>query len=407
MIRKSMLFSAALLAALAAIPASARPDSVPSDVAQTSAAQVDASNAESLVLGERFSGDGFAFEAQDVYTARSLTRTGYDEVRVPVTFINEGAEVMVYSSIGLTGTDGYPVIQLRDSAGVVHPVDTRDPGNTAAPGSNLTVLPPGMPAHWTLGFQVPTAYANSMELEVVQGGSVVASFALSGQPRPLAGFDMPAGADGADFGDTVSWSEGVDVTFRTVETVACGAPELVHSAVSTIVEVRLENTDVVDQFFPAVRHPAVTGYAIWEDGSSARFVGATTVFPPVPEDATTAEINQLMADGVRSIPNARASHEIVVPPGFPLNLGLVFQTPRDSRFVEVTADPIALWLTPPSGSSIWVDLTSAPVSQFEIDEEFQTDVACAFGQPTLFLNTADEPQAVVALEQEEPETDDS
>lgn len=405
MIRKSMLFSAALLAALAAIPASARPDSVAPVVAQSSPQQVDATDGERLALGERFSGDGFSFEAQDVYTARSLTRTGYDEVRVPVTFINDGAAALLYSTIGLAGVDGYPAVQLRDSAGVAHPVDTRNPGDAAAPGSNLTVLPVGMPAHWTLGFQVPSAFTDSMELEVVQGGSIVASFVLSGTPRPLTGFDMPAGAVGVDFGDTVTWSDGVEITFRTVETVACGAAELVHSAVSTIVEARVENTDVVDQFFPAVRHPAVTGYAIWEDGTSARFVGATTVFPPFPEDATAAEINEMMAEGVRSIPNVRASHEIVVPPGFPLNLGLVFQTPRDSRFVEVTADPVALWLTPPNGSNVWVDLNSAPVSEFAIDEDFQVDVACAFAQPTLFLNTADEPQTVVALEQEEPETE--
>ena len=114
-----------------------------------------------------------------------------------------------------------------------------------------------------------------------------------------------------------------------------------------------------------------------------------------------------MAEAVQSIPDVRASHEIIVPPGFPLNMGLVFQTPRDSRFVEVTTDPVALWLTPPTGSNVWVDLTSAPVSAFEIDEDFQVEVACAFAQPTLFLNTADEPQTVVALEQEEPETDGS
>ncbi len=403
MIRKSMLLTAALLAAVAAIPAAARPDSMSPVVAQSAVAQVDATNGEQLALGERFSGDGFSFEAQDLYTARSLIRTGYDEVRVPVTFVNESGETIAYSTVGLAGEAGYPTVQLRDSAGVAHPIDTRNPGNSAAPGSNLTVLPSGMPAHWTLGFQVPSAFTNSMTLEVVQSGAIVASVALSGDPLPLTGFDMPAAASGADFGDTVSWSDGVDVTFRTVETVACGAPELVHSAVSTIVEARLENTDVVDRFFPAVRHPSVVGYAIWEDGSSARFVGATTVFPPFPADATTQEINEMMADGVRSIPNARASHEIVVPPGFSLNLGLVFQTPRDSRFVEVTTDPIALWLTTPDGTDIWVDLGSAPVSAFEIDDEFQTDVACAFGQPTLFLNTADEPQAVVSLEQEEQE----
>lgn len=407
MIRKSMLLSAALLAALAAIPASARPDSVAPVVAQTSQQQVDTTNGERLDLGERFSGDGFSFEAQDLYTARSLTRTGYDEVRIPVTFINEGSDAMLYSTIGPAGVDGYPAVQLRDSAGVAHTVDTRDPGNSVAPGSNLTVLPVGMPAHWTLGFQVPSAFTNSMELEVVSDGNVVAAFTLSGTPRSLAGFDMPAGAEGVDFGDTVTWSDGVEITFRTVETVSCGAPELVHSAVSTIVEARIENTDVVDQFFPAVRHPAVTGYAIWEDGSSARFVGATTVFPPLPEDATTAEVNEMMAEAVQSIPDVRASHEIIVPPGFPLNMGLVFQTPRDSRFVEVTADPVALWLTPPTGSNVWVDLTSAPVSAFEVDEDFQVEVACAFAQPTLFLNTADEPQTVVALEQEEPETDGS
>lgn len=406
MIRKSMLVSAALLAALAAIPASARPDSVAPVVAQSSAEQVDATSGERLSLGERFPGSGFSFEAQDVYTARSLTRTGYDEIRVPVAFVNEGPDTLLYSTIGLAGYDGYPSVQLRDSAGVVHVVDTRDPGNSAAPGSNLTVLPVGMPAHWTLGFQVPSAYTASMELEIVTDGNIVASYTLAGDPGPLAGFSMPAGAEGADFGDTVAWTDGVDVTFRTVETVACGAPELLHSAVSTIVEVRLENSDVVDQYFPAVRHPAIAGYAIWEDGSSARFVGATTVFPAPPADATVQETNELIAEAVRSIPNVRASHEIVVPPGFPLNLGLVFQTPRDSRFVEVTSDPIALWLTPPDGSNVWVDLTSPPVSDFEIDDDFQTDVACAFGQPTLFLNTADEPQTVVELAEEVPETEE-
>lgn len=403
MIRKSMLFSAALLAALAAIPASARPDSVVPVSTQAAALQVDAGSGELLSPGERFVGDSFSIEAQDLYTARSLTRTGYDEVRVPVTFVNDSADTMLYSAVALAGNDGFPEVQLRDSAGVAHAIDTRSPGNAAAPGSNVTVLPPGLPAHWTLGFQVPSAFTSSLGLEVVQDGTVVATFDLTGDPQPLAGYDMPAGAVAADFGDTVTWSNGVELTFSTVETVACGAPEIVHSAVSTIIEVTVGNTDVVDQFFPEVRHPSVVGYAIWADGSSGRFVGATTVFPAFPEDATVQEMNELMADGVRSIPNVRASHEIVVPPGFDLNLGLVFQTPRDSRFVDVTSDPIALWLTSPEGSEIWVDLTSAPVSNFEVPEDFQTDVACAFGQPTLFLNTADEPQAVVSLDQEQPE----
>lgn len=400
MIRKSMLLTAALLAALAAIPAAARPDSAAPGVAQSPPAQVD-TEADQLDLGERFAGDGFSFEVQDVYTARSLIRTGYDEVRVPVTFVNEGGDAMAYSTVGLAGIDGYPTVQLRDSAGVVHPVDTRDPGNSVAPGSNLTVVPDGMPVHWTVGFQVPSAYTPSMSLEVVVNQSVVASFSLTGQPRSLEGFSAPVGADQADFGDTVAWGDGVDVTFRSVETVACGAAELVHSAVSTIVEVRLENTDVVDQLFPAVRHPGVTGYAIWEDGSSGRYVGATTIFPPIPDGATNQQVNELTAQGIRSIPNAQAAHEIVVPPGFPLDLGLVFQTPRDSRFVDVTDDPVALWLTPPGGNAVWVDLTSAPTSDFEVDEDVQTDVACAFGQPALFLNTADEPQSVVELELED------
>lgn len=407
MVRKSMLVIAALLAALAAIPASARPEAPTPVVAQGTDDQVDATAGERLRLGERFDGSGFAFEAQDLYSVRSLLRTGYDEVRVPVTFINQGPAPLVYSTIALSGVDGYPAVQLRDSAGVVHSIDTRDPSNSAAPGSNLTVVPVGMPVHWTAGFQVPTAYTGSMELEVVDEGVIVASYTLTSNPRPLTGFSAPPGVEQVDFGDTVAWSNGVDLTFRGIDTVACGAAELVHSAVSSIVDVRVVNTDVVDQFFPAVRHPSVTGYAIWADGSSGRYVGATTIFPNIPEDATTQQTNELIAEGVRSIPNVRTSHEIVVPPGFPLDLGIVFQAPRDSRFVDVTGDPVALWLTPLDGRNIWVDLTSAPISDFEIAEESQTDVACAFGQPTLFLNTADEPQVVVTLEEEQPETEGS
>ena len=402
-----MLVTAALLAALAAIPASARPNSDAPAVAQTPILQVDATDGERLDLGDRFAGAGFAVEVQDVYTARSLVRTGYDEVRVAVTYVNDSAAALPYSTFALAGRDGYPAVQVRDSAGVAHPVDTRDPGNTMAPGSNLTVVPVGMPVHWTAGFQVPSAYTGSMQLEVVQTAEIVAIFDLQGEPGSLSGFSAPDGVDEARFGSTVEWSEGVELTFQSVDTVACGAPEIVHSAVSSIIEVRVNNTDVVDQFFPAVRHPAVAGYAIWEDGSSGRLVGITTVFPPVPEEATAQETNELIAEGVQSIPNVRASHEIIVPPGYPLNLGIVFQTPRDSRFVDVTADPIALWLTPPDGSNIWVDLTGTPTSDFEVEEDFQVDVACAFAQPSLFLNTADDPQTVVTLEQEEAEADDS
>lgn len=407
MVRKSMLVAVALLAALAAIPVSARPDAPTPVVAQSTEDQVDATAGERLRLGERFDGSGFAFEAQDLYSVASLVRTGYDEVRIPVTIINEGPAPLVFSAIGLSGAHGFPAVQLRDSAGVVHRIDTRDPANSAAPGSNVTVVPAGMPVHWTAGFQVPTAFTAAMELEVVDEGVIVASYDLTTTPRPLEGFAAPAGAEQFDFGDTVAWSDGVELTFQGIDTVACGAAELVHSAVSSIVDVRVVNTDVVDQFFPAVRHPAVTGYAIWEDGSSGRYVGATTIFPTIPEGATTQQRNQLLAEGVRSIPNVRKSHEIVVPPGFPLDLGIVFQTPRDSRFVDVTGDPVALWLTPPDGRNLWIDLTSAPVSDFDIEEDFETDVACAFGQPTLFLNTADEPQTVVTLEEEQPETEGS
>ena len=135
--------------------------------------------AQEFSLGERFSGPGWELEVQDAFSVRSPDRADYTEVRVGVAMTTTST-ALPYLFNGLTGGNGYPELTLRDSSGEHRTIPVTDPGAHLLPGSVLSLMLPGVPARWTVGFEVPTAFASTLLLDASWDGQVVATWDLRG-----------------------------------------------------------------------------------------------------------------------------------------------------------------------------------------------------------------------------------
>jgi len=271
MVRKLVLLAVALSTVLAAIPvlAATRPTDIATASYQDSRSESSPSvvglpgvlgllGAQSvsavsgqLAPGQRYSGDGFALEVQNIDISTSLVREGYLEVRIGVAYQNNGASPIPYSATAFAGEDGYPQLQMIDDEGVVYPLD-RTIADHAVAGSDLPSIPVGLPGHWTVGYQVPETQATDLAIQLVQERSVVATWDLDADSVSLQGWAAPDGAMVVGVAEDIAWSDGLVVDFHTTYGDACGDPYSVVSAGNAKVIGTVTSSAVTDTLFPNV-----------------------------------------------------------------------------------------------------------------------------------------------------------
>ncbi len=398
MVRKLVLLAVTAFTALAVIPVAAANSGPPRYAAlQTETSEEDTQatsvqvTAEELDLGQRYVGAALAFEAQDAKLYRSLDRHNYLDVRVSVALRNDGARALPYSPTALAGEPGYPQLQLVDDEGVVYPLDRTKAQAHAVPGSNLQSIPVGLPAHWTVGFEVPQTQADDLTLELVSDGAVVARWDLYSEPAALQGWTAPDYASVASVGEDIPWEGDLSVTILDRAADACGAADLVVSAGTGVVLVTLNNDGVVDAPFPNVLYPSVTGIAVWADGTTGRFsddVDATAAFVDIEtlvEGASTAkpEVQEGIIADLADLDYSSRERKFVTPAESAYR-GLLFPAPRDSRLVDPVEPPDAVVFYTPDGDTVWVDLTSLPGDEYDMP-------VCTWTQPSMFLGTIESP----------------
>lgn len=392
MVRKLVLLAVALSTVLAAIPvlASTRPTDIASSASATdprvrssdvslsssrvAAIQTGSPVSGQLAPGERHVADGFALEVQGVDISTSLVREGYLELRIAVAYQNNGVGPVPYSATAFAGEYTYPELEVIDDEGVVYPLD-RSVADLAVAGSDLPSIPVGLPAHWTVGYQVPETQASDLAIQLVQAGTVLATWDLDAAPVALDGWTAPDGATEVGVSDDIAWSDDLTVDFHTTYGDSCGDPYSVVSAGNGKVIGTVTSTAVTDTLFPNVLYPSVPFYAVWADGSSAHYqnvLDADYLFLELGDVISGdpskfepgVETNSVIFDA--TVNNVESNEKVIMPPGSEHIFDLEFGLPRDSRLVDPQANPVALYAITPDGVSYWVDLSGAA----DLDAEF-------------------------------------
>jgi hypothetical protein len=304
-----------------------------------------------LGLGERFGVDGWELEIQDVFMEASPRRYGYDELRVSVAFRTIGGP-LPYLFDAFAGTSGYPALQLRDAAGEIWDIPVERPASNLFPGSTQHTVEPGIPAHWTVGFDVPQSASDIMSVEAVWNGNVVAGWDLTSVPSQPRGWDTPPGATNALVGDTIEWNDALDVTPLAHSLAACGDPDSERVTTVYLLIMEVENLTDRDALFPDVRYPEVPGAVVWDDGSSARYADLWA-FAPTEEELPPY--------------NARNSEQWIIPPRTSADLAFVYAVPRDSRLVDPDQPPASVLMVNPAGQSYWFDVEAEGLVELEND----------------------------------------
>jgi hypothetical protein len=380
MVRKVMLLAAVLLLIMTGV-ASARPGAVNLAALQDSAAEDEAGTAlpvETLLLGERYSNGLFDLEVQDAFAVDSPLYPGYDEVRLSVAFRHHTDVPWLPSAYAFTGEYGYPVLQLVDGAGEVHDIPTNvlplrvdvvdeetDTTTTVQLGEfsyqvggyALTRQPRGVPARWTVGFRVPSVSDFDLVVQASFGGLVVAEWDLESNAVRPTGWDRPEGFDFAELGDAIVWGDSLLVEPKAVTTAVCADPRFGHVTVDASVLLGVSSIVNEDTLWPAVEYPEMVAIAIWDDGTSARYSDGSAAF--YDDDGDDVLFDRFLLS---------YGEHAVIPPQTDHDRFMEFMAPRDSRFSDVTGNPVALVLYPPDRPAVWVDLVTDPsgsINEFE------------------------------------------
>ena len=434
MVRKLVLLAVALSTVLAAIPvlASTRPTDIASSagtpdlrvssstnqtpgVARVAGIQTGSPVSGQLAPGQRHVADSFALEVQGIDISTSLVREGYLELRIAVAYQNNSASPIPYSATAFAGEYTYPKLEVIDDEGVVYPLDRRIADHAVA-GSDLPSIPVGLPAHWTVGYQVPETQASDLAIQLVEDGTVLATWDLDAGPVGLEGWSAPDGATQVGVSEDIDWSEGLTVDFHTVYGDSCGDPYSVVSAGTGKVIGTVTSTAVTDTLFPNVLYPNIPFYAIWADGSSAHYqnvLDADYLFLELGDVISGdpskfepgVETNSVIFDA--TVNNVESNERVIMPPGSEHIFDLEFGLPRDSRLVDPQANPVALYAINPDGVSYWVDLANAADlnAEFIFGDSFDFDTiskadrealedlteafACTESAPVRYLGTID------------------
>ena len=351
-----LLTALTLILAVTVVAASASANLAQPAVAQASDDVEPPAPAPALLdLGHRFSGPGWELEIQDAFVVESEFRTDWSEVRVAAVFSTTLSQTP-YLISAFTGDPGYPELVLVDEAGEDRPLPATDPESNLVAGSTLLSLPPQVPARWTIGYEVPSAFVSELRLEARWDGVTHASWDLLSTPDDPAPWPIPDGLVQTEFGEPIPWSEDLEVTATEHAVLVCGNPdtELVTATYGMLVDIA--NSGTHDLPFPDVQYPDLAGVAVWDDGASARYAVQTAALPV---DLDTGEVLLDMVTFLREESIERA----MIPPESTHELFLLFNVPRDGRFVDVDKVPAGVILYPANDEPVWVTAATEPNSE--------------------------------------------
>lgn len=377
MLRKVILMTGALLLVMTGVASAGPGVATLAAVQDTGAGEepADTPPVSEFKLGERYSNGLFDLEIQDAFSVESPLYPGYDEVRLSAAFRHNTDVPWLASEYAFTGEYGYPVLQLIDGAGEIHPVPTNvlslrvevvdEETETTTEiqlgdysyqvgGFALSMQPRGIPARWTVGFRVPSAFNHDLKVQASFGGAVLAEWNLDSSPAPAAGWERPEGFELAELGDEIAWGDSLSVEPKAVATEVCGDPRYGHVSVQTTLLIGVSSLSNRDAVWPGVDYPEVAALAVWSDGTAARYKASSL--------ANTED---------DPLSSGRYGENVVVPPQTSYDRLMEFMAPKDGRFSNVNDDPIALVLYPPGGPAVWVDLTSpsGSVPEFECEQK--------------------------------------
>lgn len=299
--------------------------------------------AAQLVLGEQFVGPGWNLEIRDAFVVESPRRPGYSAIRASAVFQPMSAAGEAYGIFSLTGLTGYPELVLRDAMNGAHEIPGARPGEHLVPGSALLVTAEGVPARWTVGFEVPTEFDDSLAIEAHLDGRVVARWNLDDSSADGVSYGAPSGVSVAVPGDSIRWSDDVRIIAADHSLLTCGAGDE-HNTVVFALQVDVTNNSEGNAYFPNVRFPETPAVAVWADGASARFS----------DEGGFLDDTVPLAD--------RNQEQTIIPPGMTASRVLEFFVPRDARLSDVDAPPAGVLFTPPGGGTVWLDLSASAES---------------------------------------------
>ncbi len=161
--------------------------------------------AEQLERGSTYSAAPWDLNVQAIFEARSPTRTGWTEVRIAVSLRNNLPESLAYSDGAFFSDPAYPRLAITDASDTVRPLSLVRLDNDSVGGSAIQRIGTGMTGRWTIGFQVPTIWADELSVSATDasGGAFATWDLLSG--ADAAAWDVPAGVDSVALGDTIDW----------------------------------------------------------------------------------------------------------------------------------------------------------------------------------------------------------
>jgi hypothetical protein len=267
-------------------------------------------------------------------------------VRVAVAF-STSDPATPFLSTGFAGERGYPELVVTDASGHDRVLILTDPATNLVAGSTLLTLVADVPARWTLGYEVPTAFTSELTLEARQGGAALASWNLLSSPDEPAAWPVPAALARTEFGEPIPWSEDLEITATEQIVVACGNPDVELVTVGYGMVVEVTNTGTDDVAFPDVLYPEAAGVAVWADGASARYSNQQHVF------RSEEEFDPIRHESVeRAMIPPETTHERV----------MIFIAPRDGRFVNVDRTPAGVILYPTGEPAVWVETASEPAN---------------------------------------------
>ncbi len=302
--------------------------------------------AVSLLLGQVWNGDGVDVAADSVFADESpeALATGASEVLVGVSVRNSGAVAIPFDAHAF-GHDRALRLTLIDSVGDRYPVDLLHPGHNAATGAAVAWIEAGLSARATVGFSVPTDRTVAMGVELSIDGTAVAVWDLT-SPETGIFWSAPTVAT-VHLDDTVTWGNGVHVQPLALGNLQCGDPDIepVAQIVAVTFEVSNDTPDMVP--WPATEGPVPAAVAQWSDGGAA-------------ELSLETGDDDLWR---------RSFATVYLPPFSVTERALVFSAPRDARLVDPDALPYGIWLSPPDGAPVWLDL-AAVASTVGVDPAF-------------------------------------
>jgi len=327
-----------------------------------------------LSLGEAYSGNGYTLTPTAAFWESSPDRAGYSEVRLNVNLVNQTLAAIPLSDYGLPEVEGEIEFFLQDARANRYSINLPQPLRASRPGSEITALERGLSSRWTLGYQLPESLVETSRLVLVVSGTRVAEWDITTGPVGVEWAAPPFST--VQIGSQFPWDTSQRATATSTGTLVCGDPSIEPVAHIFTVAFQIENNAASDYPWPGMQYPAVPVIAQWADGSSARMSLETHVGDPDPY------FHVFGAAGV------------VIPALQTAERAFVMAAPRDGRFVDISRLPSGLWMLPPAGGPIWLDLEGTAPS-IGIDPalcdlgEFPAPLPYAFAPSPKFIGSDD------------------